>query len=76
MSDTLQLVVDDQLRNKLDESKHVNSLCEGSDDERIPSSMGLVHYYSSVSDSPEIQRGGEKDVQEYPVYPARRGIAP
>ena len=47
MSHTLQLVVDDQLRNKLDETKHVDSLSEGSDDERVPSSVSLVHHWSS-----------------------------
>lgn len=47
MGHTLQLVIDDQLRNKLDETKHVDSLSEGSDDERVPSSMSLVHHWSS-----------------------------
>lgn len=42
MSDTLELVVDDQLRHELDETKHVNGLSQGRDDERVPSSVGFV----------------------------------
>lgn len=37
---TLQLVVDDQLGNELDKTKHVDSLSEGGYDERIPTSVG------------------------------------
>jgi hypothetical protein len=42
VSDTLELVVDDQLRDKLDETEHVDSLSQRGDDKRIPSSVGLV----------------------------------
>lgn len=35
----LELIVDDQLRNELDETKHVDSLGEGRNNERIPSSV-------------------------------------
>ena len=72
MSDTLQLVIDDQLRNKLDETKHVNSLSKGGDDERVPSSVSFVHDYMSVP-IVNFERG---DVREYTVYPAKTGIAP
>lgn len=40
MSDTLELVVDDKLRDKLDKAEHVNRLRESGDDERVPSSVG------------------------------------
>jgi hypothetical protein len=43
VSDTLQLVIDDQLGYELDETKHVNRLSESSDDERVPSSVSLIH---------------------------------
>lgn len=42
VSDTLELVVDDQLGDKLNETEHVDSLSQRGNDERIPSSMGLV----------------------------------
>ena len=48
MSDTLQLVIDNQLGNELDETKHVNSLSKGGDDERVPSSVSFVHDYMSA----------------------------
>jgi hypothetical protein len=72
MGHTLQLVIDDQLRNKLDETKHVDCLSEGSDDERIPSSMSLVHDYCQLGN----RNPGTKSIREYPVYPAKRGMAP
>lgn len=36
---TLQFVIDDELRDELDESKHVDCLSEGGDDERVPASV-------------------------------------
>ena len=79
MSDTLQLVIDNQLRNELDETKHVNRLSKGGYDERVPSSVSFVHDYMSaqvhVSDR-EGQREKRGDVREYTVYPAKTGIAP
>jgi hypothetical protein len=48
MSDTFQLVIDNQLGYKLDETKHVDSLSKGSNDERVPSSMSLVHHFPSA----------------------------
>jgi hypothetical protein len=48
MSNTLQLVIDNQLGYKLDETKHVDSLSKGGNDERVPSSVSLVHYFSSA----------------------------
>lgn len=39
MGHALELIVDDQLRNELDETKHVDSLGEGRNNERIPSSV-------------------------------------
>jgi hypothetical protein len=71
MSNTLQLVIDNQLGYELDETKHVDSLSEGGDDERVPSSVSLVHDYMSASTCES--RG---DVREYTVYPARTGMAP
>lgn len=42
VSDALELVVDDQLRDELDKSSHVDGLSRRRDDERIPAPMGLV----------------------------------
>lgn len=43
MGYALELIVDDQLRNELNEAKHVNSLGKGRDDERIPSSVSPIN---------------------------------
>ena len=40
MCDTLEFVIDDQLRDELDKAKHVDSLGQGGDDERVPAAMG------------------------------------
>lgn len=71
MSNTLQFVIDNQLGYKLDETKHVDRLSEGGNDERVPSSMSLVHDYMSALTSSSV-----RDVREYTVYPARTGMAP
>lgn len=39
---TLELIVDDQLRNELDETKHVDGLGKGRNNERVPSSVGPI----------------------------------
>jgi len=39
MRDTFQLIVDDQLRDELNEAEHVDCLSECCHDERIPSAM-------------------------------------
>lgn len=42
MGHTLELIVDDQLRNELDETKHVDGLGKGRNNERVPSSVGPI----------------------------------
>lgn len=73
MRNTLQLVVDDKLWDKLDKAKHVDGLSERRHDERIPAPVG-----------PEIRVSciglWENEVahsyrSEYTVYPARAGMA-
>jgi hypothetical protein len=39
---TLELVVDDQLRDELDEAEHVDGLSQSRDDERVPPSVSPV----------------------------------
>ena len=39
MGNTFELVVDDELRYKLDKAKHVDCLSKSSDDEGIPTTM-------------------------------------
>lgn len=43
VSYALELIVDNQLRNELDEAKHVNGLGKGRDDERVPSSVSPIN---------------------------------
>lgn len=39
---TLELVIDDQLRDELDKTKHVDCLREGRHDERVPRAVRTV----------------------------------
>lgn len=72
----LQLVVDDELRNQLRETKHVHEGCQGWYDEAVPSPMTLVHKrVDSVSQ--KTRDSNVRDVSErqsiIPAIDVRKG---